>query len=73
MTSRQKSYYATTCRLCRELGRPVTAEEVAEAEGVDRSTARRAIVDLVIQGVVVWSTKGPKHYYWPRGWRPLMR
>lgn len=34
MTSRQKEYYETICKLCCQLNRPVTAEEIAEAEHV---------------------------------------
>ncbi len=71
MTSRRKSYYATICRLCRELGRPVTAGEVAGAERVTKSTARKAIDELIMQSFVVWCKEGYKRYYWPKGWRPL--
>jgi len=71
MTSRQKAYYATLCRLCRELGRPVTAEEIAEVEGVTPRAVRSATTRMLTRGLLAWRVQGKEHYYWPRGWRPL--
>jgi len=72
-TNRQIEYYATLRRLCNELGRPVTVEEVAAAEGVVRTAARRVLNEFVYQNWVVWCRKGYRKYYWPRGWRPQAR
>jgi len=69
MTNRQKAHFAVLCSLCQQKKRPVTAAELAEAEGIFLTAARRALNVLIFQGLVVWCRKGKKKYYWPRGWQ----
>lgn len=70
MTNRQKAHFTALCVLCQKKKRPVTATELAEAEGMVRTAAGRALDVLIFQGLVVWCRKGKKKYYWPRGWQP---
>ena len=73
MTNRQKAHFTALCVLCQQKKRPVTATELAEAEGTTwkgAGSAGRALNVLIYQGLVVWCRKGKKKYYWPRGWRP---
>lgn len=65
-TDRQNEYYATLYKLCRDFGRPVTSEELAEAEGVTRRAAARILEVLVYKGLVLQCRNGRKKCYQPR-------